>query len=139
MSDQAVDAIERWPHVAIRLLRTPSGWIHVHLATTETGWLTRFDNQGRYVALEQVWWEIAGQSQLVETSLEEGFVALGLPVEEAREVAASLSAEAKPLSTGSHESRWWDAFGFLMFFPLILGGWVLALALLAWIVLTAIF
>jgi hypothetical protein len=125
----------RWARAAIRLIRTPSGWIYVHLAATGSGWLNQFDDQGRLIETEQVWWDANRHPIFLDVDLVSGLSSAGLSDEDAKAVAASLLADVTPLQ--SPPATRFDALKFFAtFFPLVLGGWVLAFALLIWIVVT---
>jgi hypothetical protein len=128
----------RWAQAAIRLVRTPSGWIYVHLAATGSGWLNQFDDRGRLVETEQVWWDEEQHPSFLDVDLASGLASLGLEREDADAVTARLRAAVEPLR--SPPASRLDAFKFYAtFFPMILGGWVLALALLTWVLVTQVF
>jgi hypothetical protein len=125
----------RWARAAIRLVRTPSGWIYVHLAATGSGWLNQFDADGRLVETEQVWWDEERHPSYLDVDLASGLASLGLEQKDAQAVAASLRADVAPLQSPPRTRL--DAFKFYTtFFPWVLGGWVLAFALLIWILVS---
>jgi hypothetical protein len=126
-----------WARAAIRLVRTPTGWIHVHLAATGSGWLNQFDNQGRLVETQQVWWDEERHPSFLDVDLASGLASLGLEREDADTVTAGLRSDVEPLR--SPPASHLDALRFyLTFFPLVLGGWALALALLTWVLVTRV-
>jgi hypothetical protein len=128
---------KRWARAGIRLVRTQRGWIYVHLAQTGSGWLNEFDSQGKLVKTEQVYWDEERHPSFLDVDLPSGLASLGLERDEAQGLSADLLSGVKPLASPP-SSRLEAVKFYAAFFPLMLGGWVLALALLIWVVLTQV-
>jgi hypothetical protein len=127
----------RCGRAATRLVRTPSGWIHVHLAQTGSGRLSQFDDQGRLLDTEQVWWDEELHPRFLDVDLTSGLASLGLKREDAEAVTAELRADVEPLRIPPF-SRLDTLKFYVTFFPMVVGGWALALALLIWVLVTQV-
>jgi hypothetical protein len=110
----------------------------VHLAETGSAWLNQFDSQGKLVKTEQVYWDEERHPSFLDVDLASGLASLGLERDEAEGVSAGLRSDVTPLA--SPPSSRLEALKFYAaFFPLVLGGWVLALALLILVLVTQVF
>jgi hypothetical protein len=120
--------VEMWPHVAMRLVKMPAGFL-VPLLTSGGAFVTKFDEAGRYVEQESVWWDENRHASFLETDLASGLVALGLRSEEADALASELHDQAEPLSHSTSHAQSASSSGRSSFVA-VFAGWLVAFGLL---------